>query len=154
MLAKPLFTTAVVLVATVAAWAAPDSVLEALESEVRLLAARASPAVVRVESKCRRMLHVVARPGQAAATMPSFVESSVASGFIVGPDRMILTSASVVEGATAVRVTFRDGKTVRAKVIGGDDFFRVAVLEADVPEDIRPLELSDRQPSAGVLLAV
>jgi S1-C subfamily serine protease len=146
MLARAWFTAAVVLLTADLAF---GGVLESLESEIRTLADRACPAVVRVEGTCRRTLSFTARPGQAIQLTPSFTECTVGSGFVVGPQRMILTSSRIVEGAVAVRVTFRNGKTVDAEVVGGDEFFRVAVLKAEVPEDIRPLELSEREPSAG-----
>jgi S1-C subfamily serine protease len=146
MRARTILAAAALLLSAVAS---SGGVLESLEAEIRGLANRASPAVVRVEGKCRRSLRLTVGPAGAGQAMPVFTQCNVGSGFVVGPDRRILTSSSVVEGAISVCVTFRSGATVDAKVVGGDDFFRVAVLEAEVPESIRPLELSDRTPTAG-----
>lgn len=51
------------------------------------------------------------------------------SGFIVGSDGRILTNAHVVEGATRVRVTLRDGRQFDGEVLGTDPVTDVAVVK-------------------------
>jgi S1-C subfamily serine protease len=69
---------------------------------------------------------------------------STGSGFVLDGDGRILTSAHVISGVTAVQVTFADGRTVPAHVLGKDEESDIAVLAVE-PDglDLRPLELGD-----------
>lgn len=69
---------------------------------------------------------------------------STGSGFVLDEDGHIVTSAHVISGVTAIQVTFPDGHTVPAHVVGKDEESDVAVLAVD-PDglDLRPLELGD-----------
>src|SRR6202140_1978144 len=58
-------------------------------------------------------------------------EHSLGSGVIVSPDGYILTNNHVVDGATAVRVTFSNKRQVSAKVIGTDPKTDIAVLKVE-----------------------
>jgi len=64
------------------------------------------------------------------------------SGFVIDGDGRLLTNAHVVAGATDIRVTFSDDRTVPARVIGKDEDTDLALLEVE-PEglELRPLEL-------------
>src|SRR5688500_5080474 len=42
------------------------------------------------------------------------------SGLVIAPDGYVLTNAHVVEGAAEVEVTFAEGATYRAPVVGTD----------------------------------
>jgi S1-C subfamily serine protease len=48
-------------------------------------------------------------------------------------DRILLTSAHVVEGATEAQAAFEDGRSVRTVVVGRDPLSDLAVLRADEP---------------------
>lgn len=69
---------------------------------------------------------------------------SAGSGFVLDGDGRIVTNAHVVSGVTSVQVTFADGRSVPAQVVGKDEETDLAVL-AVAPEglDLRPLELGD-----------
>jgi S1-C subfamily serine protease len=69
---------------------------------------------------------------------------STGSGFVLDGEGRVVTNAHVVSGVTAVQVTFADGPTVAASVIGKDEETDLAVL-AVRPDglDLRPLELGD-----------
>jgi putative serine protease PepD len=69
---------------------------------------------------------------------------STGSGFVLDGDGRVLTNAHVVNGVTSVQVTFADGRTVPAHVVGKDQETDLAVLVVD-PEglDLRPLELGE-----------
>ena len=69
---------------------------------------------------------------------------STGSGFVLDDDGRVVTSAHVISGVTAVQVTFADGHTVPAHVLGKDEESDIAVLGVD-PDglDLRPLELGD-----------
>jgi S1-C subfamily serine protease len=67
---------------------------------------------------------------------------STGSGFVIDDQGTILTNEHVVEGATKVRVTFSNEKTVDARVVGSDQSNDVAVLHVD-PKGLglKPLQL-------------
>jgi len=64
------------------------------------------------------------------------------SGFVIDADGLLLTNAHVVAGATDIRVTFSDERTVPALVVGKDEDTDLALLRVDPEElDLNPLEL-------------
>jgi S1-C subfamily serine protease len=64
------------------------------------------------------------------------------SGFVIDGDGRILTAAHVVAGASSITVTFQDGATRGAKVLGVDDSSDVAVLRvAPTGLTLHPLTL-------------
>jgi S1-C subfamily serine protease len=69
---------------------------------------------------------------------------STGSGFVVDKDGRVLTNAHVINGVTALQVTFMDGRTVPAHVVGKDEQTDLAVLAVN-PDglDLHPLELGD-----------
>src|SRR6185503_19981441 len=69
---------------------------------------------------------------------------STGSGFVLDKDGQVLTNAHVISGVTSVSVTFADGRTAAAHVVGKDEQTELAVLAVD-PDglDLRPLEVGD-----------
>jgi len=66
------------------------------------------------------------------------------SGFVYDTDGHIVTNQHVVDGATSVNVTFWNGTTAKAHVVGTDASTDVAVIDVDAPESLLvPLELGD-----------
>src|SRR4051794_16191297 len=64
------------------------------------------------------------------------------SAFVIDGKGRLLTNAHVVAGATDIRVTFSDQKTVPATVLGKDEDSDLAVLAVDPAGlDLRPLAL-------------
>ena len=65
--------------------------------------------------------------------MPPFpdkqIQRGVGSGFIFGDDGQILTNAHVVDGATEVKVTLKDGRIFSGKVLGSDPVTDIAVVK-------------------------
>jgi serine protease Do len=53
------------------------------------------------------------------------------SGVVVRPDGVIVTNNHVVEGAQRIRVHFRDGRTLAARVLGTDPSTDLAVIKVD-----------------------
>lgn len=56
---------------------------------------------------------------------------SAGSGFIISPDGYVLTNHHVVEGADTVTVKLSDRREFRAKVVGSDPQYDVALLKID-----------------------
>ena len=66
------------------------------------------------------------------------------SGFLYDSQGRVVTNNHVVENATRVEVTFSDGTTQEARILGVDPDSDLAVLEVDtVPTEIQPLPLGD-----------
>jgi putative serine protease PepD len=66
------------------------------------------------------------------------------TGWVYDSKGDIVTNQHVVDGATKVRVTFQDGSTYTAKVIGTDPSTDVAVIRVDAPaSELHPLTLGD-----------
>ena len=64
------------------------------------------------------------------------------SGFVYDVQGRIITNNHVVEGASQIMVTFIDGTTSEATVVGRDPYSDMAVIEVDVPADkLKPVNL-------------
>ena len=57
------------------------------------------------------------------------IEQGTGSGFIVSQDGRVITNAHVVEGASTVKVTLKDGRTLDGKVVGIDPVTDVAAIK-------------------------
>jgi serine protease Do len=69
--------------------------------------------------------------GRGQRQAPEQREQGLGSGVIMTPDGYILTNNHVVDGATDVRVTLKDKREFKAKVIGTDPKSDLAVLKID-----------------------
>ncbi len=70
--------------------------------------------------------------------------SSVGSGFVFDSDGHIITNAHVVNNANKIIITFLDGRSYHADLIGTDLFTDTAVLKVDTKDSIlHPLRLGD-----------
>ena len=66
------------------------------------------------------------------------------SGFVIDEQGRLLTNAHVVAGATDIRVTFSDTRTVPAHVLGKDEDSDLALLAVDPKGlDLQPLKLGN-----------
>ena len=66
------------------------------------------------------------------------------SGFVLDRQGHVVTNHHVVDGATRINVTFADGKTHRARLVGSDASTDLAVIDVDAPESaLAPLSLGD-----------
>ena len=110
------------------------------------VAARVTPAVVNVAVTARATGDVQAEDGQMQNLPPGLrqflgpmlqqpsqpqIEHGVGSGIIVSPDGFIVTNDHVVDGATNIKVTLNDRRTLNAKVIGTDKLTDLAVIKVD-----------------------
>jgi putative serine protease PepD len=100
---------------------------------------RAAPSVVYIRAQ-------TVKPGATAfdAEAGNQLALSTGSGFVLDTDGHVLTNAHVISGVTSVSVTFADGHTAAAHVVGKDEQTDLAVLAVDPSGlDLRPLELGD-----------
>ncbi len=69
---------------------------------------------------------------------------SVGSGFVFDKEGHIITNNHVVENSKKISVTFIDGTSYNAQIIGTDPYADIAVIKLDVnPEKLYPLTLGD-----------
>lgn len=77
-------------------------------------------------------------------TSPHGDSNGVGSGFIFDKEGHIITNNHVIRDAKKIDVTFTDGTSYRAKVIGTDPYADIAVLKIDVnSEKLYPLPIGD-----------
>jgi len=66
--------------------------------------------------------------------------ASSGSGFVITSDGYIVTNYHVISGATSVEVTFNDGSTYSAQLVGGDADYDIAVIKVDPGEnELKPV---------------
>ncbi|TWP53308.1 trypsin-like serine protease [Lentzea tibetensis] len=79
--------------------------------------------------------------------LPSVVQvnlpNGVGSGVVLSADGRILTNNHVVSGAQEVSVTFNDGKTAQATVVGTDPSSDLAVLQVSGVSGLTPITFAD-----------
>ncbi len=73
-------------------------------------------------------------------------QEGMGSGFVYDTQGHIVTNYHVVEGASDIKVTFADGATLPAEVIGADPTYDLAVVKVD-PKDhpMKPVALGDSE---------
>lgn len=98
--------------------------LDAYSRMVSEVAARVSPAVVKIDVELQQ--HRLA-PGRQPHSAGS------GSGFIFTPDGFILTNSHVVNKARKITGSLIDGRVCRAQLIGDDPATDLAVLRIDAP---------------------
>ena len=70
--------------------------------------------------------------------------TGLGSGFVWDQEGHIVTNAHVVEGASEISVTFSDGSTVDADLVGSDAYSDLAVIQVDASNvQLQQVELSD-----------
>jgi serine protease Do len=102
-----------------------------------------NPAVVNIQVRSGSM-------GSSSA-FPSGATGSLGSGFVFDDQGHIVTNNHVVENANQILVTFDDGETFEAELIGTDPNADLAVVKVNVPSGrLHPLALADsRQVKVG-----
>ncbi len=116
--------------------ASPDSALQSLQSQVEAVYAAAGPLVVNI--------------GVTTISYDFFrnpiPQEGGGSGFVYDGDGHIVTNYHVIERARQINVTFSDGTTLVAEVVGVDPTYDLAVIRVD-PEahNLVPLTLGDSQ---------
>ncbi|RLC81807.1 MAG: hypothetical protein DRI61_03380 [Chloroflexi bacterium] len=126
-------------------------VLDAEEEQLLVsIYERVNPSVVniRVTKKVKlgeefRFPNIV--PELPFATPPEeFFQEGVGSGFVWDEEGHIVTNYHVVEGADEVEVTFYNGDSTLASVVGTDPDSDVAVIKVDeLPQGVHPVDLGD-----------
>ncbi len=114
--------------------ASPPGVLTPLEEVVVGVHKGASPGVVNISTSLV----------STDLFLQGSVEEATGSGFVLDEQGHIVTNNHVVEGAEKLEVTFFDGSTAEAKLVGQDPSNDLAVIKVSVPaETLHPLPLGD-----------
>ena len=124
-----------------------SDILAAYESALENVYTTVSPQVVNI---------TVLSPATASdfQNMPGFntdpqsqtpqLSHALGSGFVWDKKGDIVTNNHVVEGASKIEVTFSDGTTVPATVVGTDPYSDLAVIKVDVSADkLQPVTMAD-----------
>ncbi len=125
--------------------------LGAWESSLEGIYRQLDPSVVNI-----RVLQQVQSTGSLAPglpTIPGFTlplpqqsqpRAALGSGFVWDTEGHIITNNHVVDGASDITVTFSDGSTASATVVGSDPDSDLAVLQVQVAADrLHPVVLAD-----------
>ncbi|MDQ4128300.1 MAG: trypsin-like peptidase domain-containing protein [Actinomycetota bacterium] len=97
---------------------APSRIPE--DEPVARVAARVGPSVVQVNIEVAQQTPLGTQRGE-----------GVGSGVIYRPEGYVITNSHVVDGASEVDVSFADGTTEPAEIVGTDPFSEIAVLRVD-----------------------
>jgi len=124
------------------------SSLVSLDNAVEAVAARVTPAVVNVAVTSRGSEeHALSDDqNQMQGLPPGFaqffgqrpqapqIEHGIGSGIIISPDGYIVTNNHVIDGATQIRVTLHDRRSLSAKLVGADKLTDLAVIKVDAKD--------------------
>jgi putative serine protease PepD len=81
---------------------------------------------------------------QGSLGQPGGTQSAEGSGFVLDEQGNIVTNYHVVEGASSVTVTFKDGSTAEATIVGTDPSSDLAVIHVSVDASLlEPLQLAN-----------
>jgi len=87
---------------------------------------------------------VTTRTNSGVPGFGEFTQQGQGSGFVWDTLGHIVTNNHVVEGATAIEVTFADGIAVSAKVVGTDPDSDLAVIKVDPADhELAPVKMGD-----------
>lgn len=87
---------------------------------------------------------VVTSQGGGLGPLGGGAQQGEGAGVVYDTKGDILTDQHVVAGATSVKVTFQDGRTASARVLGTDPQTDVAVIHVDVPgSELHPIPLAN-----------
>ena len=123
--------------------------LAAYEGVLQDIYARVNPAVVAI-----RVVSSAAAGIDSLQQIPGFpndnqngnipLQQALGSGFVWDTFGHIVTNNHVVENAQKIEVTFSDGTTVPANLVGADPDSDLAVIKVDMPADqLTPVQLAD-----------
>jgi S1-C subfamily serine protease len=138
----------------VAEAALPRQISQSNPNFIAVAVERVGPAVVRIDSERSvseampdalnnpffRRFFGDDLPPSAIPDLPDHIEQGTGSGFILDPNGQILTNAHVVDGASTVQVTLRDGREFDGRVVGIDRVTDVAVVQIEA-ENLPSVEL-------------
>ncbi len=134
---------------TLQAGQTPDAseVLDVLQNTLTQIYDQVNPSVVNIQmtiDSSGQSFRMPSIPGMPSLPDQTPQQHGLASGFVWDTNGHIVTNNHVVDGASEVTVTFYDGTTVSAKVVGTDPNSDLAVIKVDLPADqLHPIQVAD-----------
>jgi S1-C subfamily serine protease len=126
---------------------APNGALEAFQSTFEQIYSNVNPSVVNIQviegsSSGTNLQLPQGHPFVSPNTQgPS---EALGSGFVWDSQGHIVTNNHVIAGASQISVTFSDGTTVPAKLVGADPNSDLAVIQVNVPSSqLHPVTMGD-----------
>ena len=92
------------------------------------------------EKSADSVVEITTETVQTGTMLQQYISSGAGSGVIVTEDGYIVTNNHVIEGATNITVTLRNGETYPAELIGLDAQLDVALLKIEAP-DLHPASI-------------
>jgi len=124
--------------------------IAALEGTLAQVYAQVNPAVVNIQVSKQVMSGIQETPEfpddmPFDFPMPDVpAQQGLGSGFVWDTEGHIVTNNHVVADATEIRVTFSDGTSVPATLVGADADSDLAVVKVDLPADrLQPVQVAD-----------
>ncbi len=125
---------------------APPTLLSAYETTLENIYSQVSPSVVNIRvvqkqdassngSSLLPFFNFPGLPGGSQTPQGPQYSQALGSGFVWDQQGDIVTNNHVVDGADKVEVTYSDGTTVSAQVVGKDLNSDLAVIKVDTPAD-------------------
>jgi len=124
--------------------ASPDS-LAALQATYEQVYQLVNPSVVNIQVEISSGQNSQMQPSTMNPfAVPDATREALGSGFVWDSRGHIVTNNHVVENASRILVTFADGTTVEAQLVGADPESDLAVIKVDESAvDLQPLTLVD-----------
>ena len=114
--------------------------VQGLQSAYEDIYLQVNPSVVNIQISANQPASFTQR-GQSAQSQP--VPVAEGSGFVWDTNGHIVTNNHVIEGADLITVTFANGKTAPAKLVGADPNSDLAVIQVDVPaSELTPVKVA------------
>jgi serine protease Do len=125
-----------------------SEILQVLQNTLTEIYEQVSPSVVNIQvsvTSSSRSGQVPSFPGIPSLPGEETPEQeALGSGFVWDTNGHIVTNNHVVEDADEITVTFDDGTTVPAELVGTDVNSDLAVIKVDVPADeLHPVQVAD-----------
>jgi serine protease Do len=122
---------------------AMQSALETIYNQVRPSVVSISVVIQQQSSPSQIPSPFFGFPGLPNQQAPQY-NNALGSGFVWDKQGHIITNNHVVDGATQIEVSFSNGTTVKASVVGTDPSNDLAVIKVDMPADqLQPVTLGD-----------
>jgi serine protease Do len=142
--------------AAVAPNTSSTEIVAALEGTLQQIYDQVNPSVVNIQVVQKQEVTAPTFPEIPGMPFPFFeppttpqgsqeyYRQGAGSGFVWDKEGHIITNNHVVDGADKISVTFYDGTTVSASVVGTDPDSDLAVVKVDVPADrLQPVQVAD-----------
>ena len=140
--------TATPLAAPSAAAVPQTELIAAYEGSLESLYQKVNPSVVNIHVVEGSSTNALPNQGNSPFGNPnqggSGVQQALGSGFILDQDGHIVTNNHVIDGATKIEVTFSDGTTLPAALVGADPDSDLAVIKVNADKSLlQPVEIAN-----------